>query len=334
MRRSILFAAAPACVLLGIVPVAARADLAPTGSSSASALQAGEVAGVSTTGASAAPATTTAKASVVEVGGKPALGLGGTQTGDGQNSGALLDTKSALPARVEVAPWQASVSGAAGPERKAKASAAAARADVPRVAKVGVLQSQSEASHRSERSVGSGSSDALDLGLLDVLRIVLLHSEVSSEGRGSSYLASVNGTEIGSDEQLGSVCALDASPLLAASCLTATGGVGSGGLTSGAAELASAESALLPLSPLAAFAVRADSGPGASPLVSAAPVPAGAEGSRTQPAAAAAAQVAGEAVKRLARTGTPAAVLSGLALLALVCGTALRLTGRRRHAMT
>jgi 2-oxoglutarate dehydrogenase E2 component (dihydrolipoamide succinyltransferase) len=321
------------------LPVAARAQLAP-GTASAAAARAGELVAVSRTGASAAPTTSNASASVLEVGGKPAFGLGGSQTGDGDDSGALLDTESRLPLRLELAPWQASVSGSAGPERRTRASAAAARAGVPGVARAAVLQSNSEASHRSERSRGSASSHALELGLLDKARIVLLHSEVGSEGKGRSHLASVNGTEVGSDEQLGAVCALDASPLVSASCLTATGGIGAAGQTSGAAELLAAQSAVLPVTPLAAFAAQRASGSSASPLAAAAPAadttrpqpaavaPAQAAAAPAQPAAAPA-QAAGEVTKALARTGAMATILAAIALLAAVSGMALRLAARR-----
>ncbi|MDQ3945898.1 MAG: hypothetical protein M3357_12255, partial [Actinomycetota bacterium] len=281
MRRLILFAAAPAALLVAFGPSsaqAARTDIAPPGAASATALQVGDLIGVSTTGATAAADNSTAEASVLDVGGEPVLGLGGSQSGDGQNSGALVDTGSAAPARIQVAPWEAS-SGTTGTERTSHGSAAAARAEVPAVADVSALQSESQASHRSEKSTAAGSSDAVTLGLTDFLRVVLLHSEVSSEGTGSSYLASVNGTEIGSDEQLGEICALEVSPVAKLSCLVASGGLGADGLTSGAADLATLESALRPLDSVSAFAVRGSSGAGAEPVTAPTPteVVAGAE---------------------------------------------------------
>jgi hypothetical protein len=329
IRRRVLLVAAPAAVLLGFLPVAARAQLAPPGTASATALRVGDLASVSSTGASASPDTTRARASVLDVGGQPALGLAGSQNGDGDSSGALLDTRSALPLRLELAPWRTTVTGSSGPNRRARASAAAARADAPGLLRAAVLQSQSEASHTSERSQGSGSSDALDLGVLDVARIVLLHSDVSSEGKGQSYLVGVNDTRIGTDEQLGASCALDISPLVAASCLTASGGVGANGVTSGAAELLAAQSALVPVSPLAAFAVETNSGNSSLATPAAAP-----DTSRTQPAAAAPAEAAGDVVRSLARTGTAAAVRAAIALLALVSGMVLRMAARRRTGVT
>jgi hypothetical protein len=329
MRRLILFAAAPACVLLALSPVIARAELAPPGSASATALQVGDLVRVSDTGATAAPETASASASVVEVGGEPVLGLGGSQTGPGQSSGALLDTGSSLPAQAQVAPWETSVSGSAS-ERSSQGSAAAARAQIPDVAEAAVLQSESKASHRAEKSTGSGSSDGAVLQLFDVARIVLLHSEVSSEGKGSSHLVGINDLEVGSDEQLGEICALHASPLLMFSCLTASGGVGGDGLTTGAAELATVESALAPLNPVAAFAVDSASGSGTPSLPAPVPAPAAAETETARALPGAAPTVAGETEERLPRTGATVATLALIALLTVGSGVALRLAGRRR----
>src|SRR2546429_486311 len=83
------------------------------------------------------------------------------------------------------------------PGRHAKSSAAVARADVPDIAKAGVLTSDSEATHTSAASNGTAVTEALQLGLLDAVDLVLLHSEVTSNGKGHSYLVGLNGTEIG-----------------------------------------------------------------------------------------------------------------------------------------
>lgn len=338
MRRNVLFAAAPACMLLALSPMAAQAALAPPGDATATALKVGELVDVSATGAHAAPDATAADASVLQIGGETVLGLGGTQSTDGSSAGALLDTGSTLPASVQVAPWDASVSGTGTGTRSASSSAAAARADVPGVAELDVLESESEATHQANRSTGAGSSNGVDLGLLDTLRIVLLHSEVSSEGGGSSYLAGINDVTIGTGEELAALCALDAGPLLALSCLTASGGLGGDGLLTGAADVATATSdTLSPISPVSAFAVRASSGTGdetALPApVAAAPDTAGAaDTARALPAAdpvvAGASETAGGL--SLPRTGAAVSALALLALAAVATGSVLRLAGRRR----
>lgn len=331
MRRHVLYAAAPACLLLGL-PVAAQADVAPPGSAAATALQVGSLVGVSNTGATADPNSAQARASVIDLGGEPLLGTGGSQTSSGQSGGALLDTGATLPARAQLAPWHTAAAGsAANGDRSSNASAAAARADVPDVVRLGVLQSQSSAEHRSAKSIGSASSDGIDLGLADIARLILLHSETSSDGRGSSYLVGLNGTEIGTDEQLGAICALEAPGLLGLSCLSASGGL-AGGILGGSAEVLGVTSPLVTaLDPVAAFRTTSSSGTGSEPIVTLPSATAdAAETTRDLEPSALAAAGAGPRSGALPRTGAAMAGLAVAALTALLSGGALRLLGRRR----
>lgn len=327
MRRLFFLAAAPACVLLA-VPVAAQAARpglipAPPASATATALSVADILDVSTTGAQAGTDTSSAQATVVQVGGEPLLGLGGTQSGPGTSDGAVLDTGSTLPAHVQVAPWEAAASQS-DTERSSRGSAAAARADVPEVLDVDVLESESQATHTDEKSTGEGFSNGVDLGLLDILRIVLFHSEVSSEGEGSSFLVGLNDTEIGSDEQLSEICSLVAHPLLSVSCLDVAGGLGGG-----VAEVARIDSGLVPPVDLAsAFSVGTSGGTGESVLGAVeepAPVAAATETARA-PAAAAATETAGG---MLPRTGAGMALTALVAALAIALGTVLRKVARR-----
>lgn len=335
MRRFALYAAAPAILLLGLSPVAAHAGLAPPGTSSATALRVGSLIGVSDTGAEANSGSSNAEASVLDIGGQTVLGLGGSQESAGQSGGALVDTGAALPAHVQVAPWEASASGSpTSANRSSAASAAAARAAAPGIVDAGVLQSSSEASHQAERSAGTGSSDGADVTLLDAVRLVLLHSDVNSEGIGHSYLVGLNGTEIGTDSQLGSTCALNAPGLLSLSCLTASGGV-AGGLSSGSAELLGIKSVLSALDPVAAFTAASSSGTGSAPvsvLPEASAPAAAAESARSVTPAATPTGVAGQTTGQLPRTGTAVASLAAAALAAFLTGGALRLLGRRTAA--
>jgi hypothetical protein len=335
MRRYVLLIAAPACLLLGL-PVAARADLAPPSSATATAANVGGLLGVSMTGAGADRNTAGAQASVIAVGGEPVLGTGGSQASTGESGGALVDTGDALPAKVQLAPWRATASGsAADSTRSSKASAAVARAEVPSAAKLGVLQSESSAQHESGKSIGAGSSDAIDLGLADIARLILLHSEVRSEGEGHSYLVGLNGTEIGTDEQLGELCALQAPGLLALSCLTATGGT-AGGLLGGSAEVLGVSSPLADaLDPITAFSTTASSGTGTVVAGAAEPSATSTEAARAvSPAASTSpSDAAGQALGALPRTGVAAASLAATALTALLAGAALRLFGRRRRVV-
>ena len=321
--------------------MAAHADFvpAPPGHASGVAAQVGSLLDISKTDATADSGASSAQASVIRLGGQPLLGLGGTQQGEGDAGGSLVDTGASLPARVAVAPWHAAVHRN-GATRNAKSSAAVARAALPQVVEAGVLTSDSEASYTDEKSTGTAISDGLNLALLNTARVVVLHSEVSSDGKGHSYLVDLNGTKIGTDDQLGNspLCVLNAPGLFGLTCLTASGGDGSpgaGAVTNASAEVARVTpgvEALSVLNPVAAITTAGSSGTGAAPAAPA-PVPAG-ETSRaaTSPAQQAGAEVAGQTLGqttgRLPRTGTNPASLLAAGLPALVGGVGLR---RFRH---
>ncbi|HYH50872.1 MAG TPA: hypothetical protein VEG38_15105 [Acidimicrobiia bacterium] len=339
-RRHALLIAVPACAaLLGSAPAAkaSRPGLipAPPAQASGVAAQVGSLLDVSRTGAAADSGTSSAEASVVRLGGEPLLDLGGSQQGDGQTGGSLIDTGDTLPARAQVAPWEAAAQGSQSSTRQARSAAAVARADVPDVASAGVLTSESEASHTDEKSNGRSVTDGVQLGILDAVRVVLLHSEVSSDGKGDSYLVDLNGTKLGTDEQLGNspLCALNAPGLLGLSCLTASGGEGSAnGIGSAAAQVAEVTAALDVLgglNPVAAFTAAATSGAGQT-VAAPAPEPVntlGAEtGRATTPAAAEASTAtgSGDVAGTLARTGAAAASLAAVAAALMLAGLMLR----------
>ena len=331
MRRSKGLLAIPACAAaITLAPMAARADVipAPPGHAEGVAAQVGSLADISKTGATADSGAPSADASVIRLGGQPLLGLGGTQQGDGATGGSLADTGASLPARAQVAPWRASADGTHTATRHARSSAAVARADLPDVASAGVLTSDSEATHTDQKSSGTAMTDGVQLSALDVVRLVLLHSEVSTEGRGHSYLVGLNGTEIGTDEQLGAgpLCALDAAGVASLSCLTASGGNGTGNPVAQVAELTPAIEALAAVNPVAAFTTAANSGAGTPAVTAPAAAPV-VEGEATRAAApepAAAAQTVTDSSTSLSRTGTAVASLAGTAIGLLMVGFALR----------
>jgi hypothetical protein len=350
MRRPILTAAAPACLLLGLTPVSAVADVAPAGNANAAAARVSDVAGISNSRATANDSSANAKAAVISLGDKPALGTGGAQNTEGESGGALIDTGKTLPVQARVAPWKASAKGAKGSARRSsRASAALAEVEVPDTAKVGLLTSDAAAEHTNAKSHGKSSSNAADISLggnsaehtnakshgksssnaADILlggttRLVLLHSEVDETAKGHAYLVGVNGTEIGTDEQFKN-CALDASGVLSLSCLTASGGVANG-VTSGQAEVLGVET-VLGLNPVGAFTSAGTMAIGTSILESVGAAVPVAEAPRA--AAAPAPPPAGSSVS-LPRTGVAAASLAASALAALLTGLVLRLFGRRR----
>ena len=333
-RRSLLFMTPAACAALVLAPAAAHAVTtpAPPGQASGVAAQVGSLLDISKTGATAGSGTPSAESSVVRIGDHPLLGLGGTQSGDGQTGGSLLDTGDSLPARVEAAPWKAAASGSGAPTRHAQSSAAVARAEVPEVVKAGVLTSKSEASWSEQKSSGTAETDGVNVRLLDAINAVVLHSETTSEGRGHSYLVGVNGTEIGTDSQLGAspLCALNAGSLLSLSCLTASGGSGADGLTSGAAQVVKIDPAIDAITmadPVAAFTAASSSGSGTAPTeLAPMPVEAAGETSRgaTSPDSQASSDTASQTFGQLPRTGSTPAPLAAAALTALLGGLGLR----------
>lgn len=343
MRRKILSAAAPACLLVGATPLSASADVmtpgtpAPPASASATAARVSDQVAISDTSAKADGSSSEASASVISIGGKPfppgtesGGGTGGTESGEGENKGALIDTVDKSPVRVQVAPWKARATGQKNTtedKRTSSASAALARVEVPDHAEIKLLTSESNAEHTSMKSTGQSTSDAADI-TIGSMRLVLLHSEVNSDAKGSSYLVGLNGTTIGTQEQLGQLCALDVSGVAAISCLTATGGTANG-ITSGAAEVLGVES-VLPFNPASAFATTGTTGTGTEPSIlesvaSAVPIEAPRAAATAPLAAPAPVEAAG-----LPRTGAAVGGLAASGLFGLLGGFAMRLFGRRR----
>jgi hypothetical protein len=335
MRRRARFIAVSACAAaLAAAPVAAQADVvpAPPGHAAGVAARVGKILDISRTGATADNGSPSADAWVVDLGNQSVLNLGGNQKGDGQTAGSIVDTGASLPVRVEVAPWHAAADGSAGPTRHARGSAAVARANMEKVLHVGVLTSDSEASYTQQKSTGTAVTDGVQLGILDAINVVLLHSEVSSEGRGHSYLVNLNGTQIGTNDQLGAspLCALNAN-VLSLSCLTATGGNAAGGATQAAAQVAQVTPAvdqLSTLNPVALFTTAGSSGTGQAPAliapaIPATPAPAVAAGETSRAAAPASIAPATRAAG-LPRTGTDAGSLAALAAAILLAGSAFR----------
>jgi len=322
MRRPILTAAAPACLLLGLTPVAAAADVAPPGTAQATAARVSDLVSVSATHASADSAGSDAQAAVISVNKEPLLGTGGKQDSEGSNDGALLDTgPTTLPIRARVAPWKASAKGQRGSAvRSSRSSAALADVEMKDTAKAALLSSDATAEHTDTRSTGKSVSSAADISAGDALRLVLLHSEVDETGKGHSYLLGLNGTEIGTDEQFKN-CALDASGVLSLSCLTVSGGVANG-VTSGGAEVLGVSTAL-GINPVSAFTTAGTVATGTSPPILesvAAAVPV--EAPRAAPA-----EPAGPS---LPRTGGDVSALAASAFGALLMGLGLRKMSRRR----
>src|SRR3954453_3823027 len=154
---------------------------------------------------------------------------GGSQTKPGSSSGALIDTGTTPLGSLAVTPWSASSTQS---EDSTSAAAEAALLHLTlidsKTLDVYLLHSQSQSSRTSGESHSSSTSDGASANLGDgALDVKVLHSDSSSDGKGSSYLLSINGNEIGSSDQANGQCAIDAPPLATLTCLDASGGNGS-----------------------------------------------------------------------------------------------------------
>ena len=306
--------------------------MAPPSSATATAARLSDQVAISDSSAKADGSTSNAQASVISVGGKPVPagtesggGTGGSESGEGESKGALIDTVDKSPVRVQVAPWKARATESKDSEKRtSSASAALATVEVPEHAEVKLLTSDAAAEHTATQSTGKSTSDAADISIGD-MRFVVLHSEVDSSAKGDTYLIGLNGQKIGTREQLGQLCALDLSGVAAVSCLTASGGTANG-IASGAAEVAGVQSPL-PFNPASAFATTGTAGTGTEPSILesvASAVPAA-----EVPRAAAAPQASAPSVE-LPRTGAAAAGLAASGLAGLLAGFVMRLLGRPR----
>ena len=228
-------AAAAAGGTLGLValPLAAMASTAPVGSAAGTAVTVGSssapVAGVSSTSANSGSSSSGSSADVLDLGGNTVIG---GSSSDGNNaSGNVVDTGSAAPAEVSVAPYSATSTQPANGGSSSEGKAAVARVQAGSVS-ANVAQSDSKAQYTTSpdgtttKSGGSTSTDGLTVDAPG-LSLDVLHSDASSSGQGNAYLLGINGTEIGNSSQLQSICQnLSVPSVLSLSCVSATGGAG------------------------------------------------------------------------------------------------------------
>jgi len=226
-------AAGGALGLLAATPLVAWASSAPPGSASGSVLTVGSpsspIVAVSSTSANASSNHDGSSATVLNVAGMP-ISTGSSADGSSPESGSLLGTGSSAPADVEVAPYSASSSTPTAGSSSSEGKASVATVTLGSVA-LGVGQSDSKASYTtapdgSTSSQGSTTTDGVILNAPG-LYVDLLHADANSNGKGSSYLVGINGTQIPPSSALQGVCNnLNIPSLLALNCVSATGGVG------------------------------------------------------------------------------------------------------------
>ena len=235
MRRTFAAMATVSGAALLAVPGVAFAETTPAadGTASAVAAQVGDILAIGQTSAKAGQTGSEATANALALGGAPpAEQFGGSVKSTdtpARKSGRLLDTGSTPLGRVQVTPWEASAEPQ-GDCRAASGTAALARVTLidEQTLHVNLLQSQSSATHCGLTSTGKGSSDGgtVDLGGEGGIALVLLHSEADSANKGKTFLVSINGNEIGNDEQAGGQCGLEVPGLIGLTCLAVGGGEG------------------------------------------------------------------------------------------------------------
>ena len=230
MRRSrIVVAAASGTLGIGLAaPLAAHADTAPPGTASGTgaslSLGGQPVASVSPTSASAGGGGTSASAYTVQVAGNNVTPGGSSQNGQPASSqGSALSTPAGSPVEAEVTPYSASTSPGSATAHAAAAHAAAGGSSG---VSADVLRSDSSARYDSSRSSGHSSTDGavVNAGGSGGLTLDLLHSQTDSTSGAGAYLASINGNQIGSSQDVGQICSSLSNSLLRLACVVASGG--------------------------------------------------------------------------------------------------------------
>lgn len=242
--------------------MAAQDGVVPPGQATAAAAKVKGVLGVSETAAVVSNDEATASASVVTVGGEPAVSAtSGTQTGEGSQSGAFYDTGETPVGQAQVMPWSATVTeDGSTTEAQADASVLDLVLLDPAVLEVGVLTSSSTAAADEDSSSGAASTDGATVDAFDQLHVTVLHSEASSENGGTSYVLGLNDSTFITSDSTGGMCHLDLVDLVSLNCLTASGGEATGGIRDATAEVVSVTS---PLPDVNAFTTTASAGPAA-----------------------------------------------------------------------
>jgi len=287
---------------------------------------AAKVAGVITIGETAATAGSdggTAHAHALDILGTT---VSGGDVNEGSQSGSLFSTPDNPIGDLELAPWAGKVTHDGG-GTQAQAEAALAHAGLLGVLQVWLLHSQSQATWTPDASHGHSESDGAEVNLADQLDVKVLHAETDSDGKGSSAVVVINGTGILTSDQTGNACDIPADPLIDLLCLQATGGKGSDGSTTSAAEVVKETSGVgLP----AGDVVGASSGGGKATTPASAPstsTSGGSRGTSNGPLP----HTSGPGASRLPFTGGETGLLAMYGALLAGLGTAITVAARRRR---
>lgn len=319
---------------------------APPADSSAKALDVAGVVGVGETQAHAGSDGASGTGNAITLGGKTLAGgtagqtgqngtTGGTATGNQTSSGALIDTGTTPLGQIAVAPWSAKSAESNG-TNTAHAEAGLAHVNLGGASGLDlkVLYSTSDASYTAGQSQSSSSSDGVLLNAGGgALIIDLLHADTSSSGKGSSYLASVNGNQIGSNSQVNGQCQIPIPSVLTINCLSASGGSGTSPASAFVGTITGQGSfSALPTGTVAGTTATGSTTPAASVQPNVAPQqPPSNQPPSGQPSGQPAAATA-SAAQTLPFTGLNAAMLATLGGLLAGTGVLARRLGRRSRA--
>ena len=228
-------------------PAATTADpgtdstAAPDSESDAKALDVAGVVGVGHTHAKAGPDGSEATGNALELGGStPQVGTTGSKSTDGgkEQDSAIIDSGSTPLGQIQVAPSTAKTtktdSGSSADATASLAHVLLGGGDGNPFLDLLVLGSQSHADWSSTESASNSSSDGVhlqagqDASKKPDLDIILLHSATSSDNKAdnTAYVASINGTQIIDQSQVGGQCNIPIPGLVTINCVEATGGVG------------------------------------------------------------------------------------------------------------
>jgi hypothetical protein len=209
MRTTRVLCTSVVVTALTAAPAAAQAP--PSSEAGATAAQVDGVATVSGTSASTAESGS-ADATVIGLGGETVVG--GAQEGPGEQSGEIVTIgEDSEQGFLTVGGWDTTVE-----EDRSTARTAVVEGNLggEEGGSLTVLESESTA----ERDGSEASTTGVRLRLSDH-EVELLHAHTSSTGEGASYVASINGERILSNEDAGGSCEIPADPLLHLLCLYA-----------------------------------------------------------------------------------------------------------------
>ncbi|MGH3443642.1 MAG: hypothetical protein ACRDUY_16660 [Nitriliruptorales bacterium] len=218
-----MLSAAFAATLVAIpATAAAQPEIQPSQTSddgdveSSSEAAAVEVDGVAVVSGTEASTQDDGSASATAVGLGDEQVVGGSQEGEGESGDAVFSTGETENGHLHVLTWQAAVD-----DEGSSARSAAVDGNVGGDEGLSLVVLEANSNARRDGSSGDSSGARLNAGGDEGLTLVLLHAAMTSGGDGGAFLAGINDERIGTDEDFGGGCEIDASPLVHLICVAA-----------------------------------------------------------------------------------------------------------------